>query len=68
MKKIEVNGDGADPLWVHMKAAVSGSLPLPSPPFPAAAHRLTQQNPTAARTNTQQKPGFLGFQGIKWNF
>jgi glutathione peroxidase-family protein len=35
MKKIEVNGDNADPLWVFMKAA---------------------------------KPGFLGFQGIKWNF
>ena len=35
MKKVEVNGDRADPLWVFMKAA---------------------------------KPGFMGFQGIKWNF
>ena len=29
MKKIEVNGDGADPLWVHMKAAVSGKCEGP---------------------------------------
>ena len=57
MKKIEVNGDGADPLWVHMKAAVSGPPPLapsntrrfPGAPAVSPQPRPPAQAPTDAR-------------------